>query len=99
MYETPLATKSTLELTARFCECLWSRLLVHHLRLLLTAKSTPFLSITQRDPRSNELFNKVIAKEGDIFDECVIKWEPVKELVLRGIFKGVQAFEYIIGCS
>lgn len=30
---------------------------------------------------------------GDISDGCVIKWEPMKELVLRGIFEGVQVLE------
>lgn len=28
-----------------------------------------------------------------MFDGCVIEWEPMKELVLRGIFEGVQALE------
>lgn len=30
---------------------------------------------------------------GDIFEGCVIEWEPMKEIVLKGIFEGVQALE------
>lgn len=35
----------------------------------------------------------MFAKEGDIFEEAVFDWEAVKEVVLRGIFEGVQELE------
>lgn len=34
-------------------------------------------------------FDKVFSKVGDIFDGCLIEWESMKELVLRGIFESV----------
>lgn len=35
-------------------------------------------------------------KEGDIFKECRVDWEPMKELVLKGIFEGVRALESFV---
>lgn len=36
--------------------------------------------------------SRSLYKEEDIFEECRIDWELMKELVLKGIFKGVRAF-------
>lgn len=30
---------------------------------------------------------------GDIFDRCMIEWEPMKELILNGIFESVQVLK------
>lgn len=40
-----------------------------------------------------DFFNKVLAKADDIFEASVIEWEPIKELVLKGIFEGARALE------
>lgn len=32
-------------------------------------------------------------KEADIFEECIFDWEPIMELVLKGIFEGVGTLE------
>lgn len=34
-------------------------------------------------------FDRVFAKEGDIFEGAVFDWEAVKEVILMGIFEGV----------
>lgn len=34
-------------------------------------------------------FDRVFAREGDIFEGAVFDWEAVKEIILLGIFGGV----------
>lgn len=38
-----------------------------------------------------DFFLMVFTKVGDIFEGCVIEWEPMKELAVKGIFEGMQA--------
>lgn len=38
-------------------------------------------------------FDRVFAKDGDIFEGAVFDWEAVKEVILMGIFEGVQELE------
>lgn len=84
IYQTPSATKSTLELTVKFYE--WS--------VFRASRSSPeaplnysehpfFIDIPNVPQDKKDFFYKVFAKEGEIFKGCIIEWEPVKELVLR----------------
>lgn len=60
----------------------------------LSCDTHPFFNdIPHISQDQKNFFDKVFSKVGDIFDRCVIEWEPMKELVLRGIFESVQALE------
>lgn len=52
-----------------------------------------FNDISNIPQDQKDFFNKVLTKAGDIFEASVIEWESIKELVLKGIFKGARALE------
>lgn len=94
IHQTPPVTKSSPESIARFYE----RFVVRASRLsreapLDCSKHLFFINIPNVTKDQKDFVDKVLAKEGDIAKECTFEWEPVKELVLKGIFEGVRALE------
>lgn len=54
-----------------------------------------FRQYSQRALRSKRLLQQCSCEGGGhLFDECIIVWEAVKELILKGIFEGVQALKF-----
>lgn len=52
---------------------------------------SPLLLRHPRYPQEQTtFFHRVFAKEGDIFEGSICEWEAMKELILRGIFEGLQ---------
>lgn len=45
-------------------------------------------------PQKQRDFFGVFAKEGDIFERFIFDWRSRKELILRGIFEGLQELEF-----
>lgn len=84
--------KSTRELTARFYKRFLVRASRLSSRLLLVAASTRSSLISPTCLKNMKTSSRSLYKEEDIFEECRIDWELMKELVLKGIFKGVRAF-------
>lgn len=38
-------------------------------------------------------FSKVLAIEGNIFEECTMTWLPLKKLILRGLWNAASVLE------
>lgn len=52
-----------------------------------------FEDIPNTPQQQRDFFDHFFMKEGDIFEEFMFDWEPVKELILKEIFKGMQELE------
>lgn len=63
--------------------------------LIRTPLSYSYQAVVILDiPREQkDFFDRVFLKEGDIFEGFIFDWEPVKELILKEIFEGVQKLE------
>lgn len=55
-----------------------------------------FVDLLNVPQERKDFFDKVFVKDENIFEGYVFDWEPMKELVLRGIFEGKQALESFI---
>lgn len=63
-------------------------------RTWLCCISHPFFSDIPNIPHEQTtFFHRVFAKEGDSFEGSICDWEVMKELILRGIFEGLQELE------
>lgn len=94
VFQTPPTIVSSPNLRARFYERFVTEASQASPEVRLSCDTHPFFNDIPHIPQDHKnFFDKVFSKVGDIFDGCVIEWEPMKELVLRGIFEGVQALE------
>lgn len=60
----------------------------------LCCSGHPFFADLPNIPQKQvAFFDRVFAREGDIFEEAVFDWEATKEVMLKGIFEGVQELE------
>lgn len=93
-YQTPPATTSTPDSRARFYERFVTKSPRSSPEARLDCNGHPFfVDVPNISQDQKDFFNKVLAKAGDIFEASVIEWEPIKELVLKGIFEGARALE------
>lgn len=93
-FQTPPATTSTPDSRARFYERFVTKSPQPSPEARLDCSGHPFfVDVPNISQDQKDFFNKVLAKAGDIFEASVIEWEPIKELVLKGIFEGARALE------
>lgn len=93
-YQTPPASTSTPDSRAPFYERFVTKSPQPSPEARLDCSGRPFfVDVPNISQDQKDFFNKVLAKAGDIFEASVIEWEPIKELVLKGIFEGAQALE------
>lgn len=93
-FQSPPPVVSSPDSRARFYERFVVKASQASYEAHLSCDAHPFFKdIPHISQDQNNFFDKVFTKVGDIFDGCVIEWEPMKELVLRGIFESVQALE------
>lgn len=87
-------TVSTPELRARLYERLVVKASQPSLGACLNCSSHPNFKDVLNIPQDHTDFsNKGLEKVGDIFEGCVMEWEPMMELVLKGIFEVGQTLE------
>lgn len=93
-FQTPPVTASTPDSRAHFYERFVAKSPQTSSEARFECSGHPFFNdIPNISQDQKDFFNQVLAKAGDIFEASVIEWEPIKELVLKGIFEGVRALE------
>lgn len=93
-HQTPPVTASTPDSRARFYERFFAKSPQPSPEARLDCGGHPFfVDVPNISQDQKDFFNKVLAKVGDIFGTSVIEWEPLKELVLKGIFEAAKALE------
>lgn len=92
IFQTPPAAVGTPDSRAHFYERFVVKFPQPSPDAHLNCSGHPFFSDIPNIPQDQkDFFNK--AKAGDIFEASVIEWEPIKELVVKGIFEGAWALE------
>lgn len=94
-FQTPPATRNSPGSTSWFYERFVVRAARPTTGVWLCCSSHPFFADLSNMPQDQiAFFNRVFAREGDIFEEAVFDLEAVKEVILKGIFEGVQELEF-----
>lgn len=90
VFQTPPPVVSSPDWRARFYERFVVKASQASLEARLSCDTHSFFNdIPHISQDQKNFFDKVFSKVGDIFDGCLIEWESMKELVLRGIFESV----------
>lgn len=93
-FQTPPATPSSPGSTSRFYERFVVRAVRRITGIWLCCSGHPFFANLPNILQGQIVFfDRVFSREGDIFEEAVSDWEAVKEVILKGIFEGVQELE------
>lgn len=93
-FQTPPAMQSSPGSTSRFYERFVASAARPPTGVWLCCSGHPFFADLPNISREQiAFFDRVFAKEGDIFEGAVFVWEAVKEVILTGLFDGVQELE------